>query len=46
MSSFSYLRTRAFRKMVLEFLVIPMLIGISCAGLLILALIAVVSVTS
>lgn len=45
MSSFSYLHTRAFWKMVLEFLVVPMLIGISCSGLLILALVMIVSVT-
>jgi len=40
-----FLRTRAFWAMVLEFLVIPMLIGITCAGLIIIALISIVSVT-
>lgn len=41
----SFLRTRAFWVMVMKFLVVPMLIGISCSGLLILALIMIVSVT-
>jgi len=41
-----FLRTRAFWKMVVEFLVVPLLIGVTCAGLIIIALISIVSVTS
>jgi hypothetical protein len=40
-----FLRTRAFWTMVLEFLVVPLLLGVTCAGLLILALVMIVSVT-
>jgi len=43
--AYSFLRTRTFWKMIAEFLVVPLLLGVTCAGLIILALVMIVSVT-